>query len=194
MTDIDEIKSTLVGISKGENILDMLLEFERTLDNAELFTYMNWNKGEVVRGPIISRYWFQVVLMYPMKLMPDPNGGLRLTKLGAKVNYKKGTFKRPVKVHGPQDWVDPETKRAKTAESDIWLVTIDLPMKYISRGLRNIDDIIQKDIDKTNQELADAFDEESMDAGMDQGMQQEQPPPADDLGQDPLAQPEQGMQ
>lgn len=167
MTDIDSIKKTLVGISKGENILDMLLEFERTLDNAELFTYKNWHKGEICDGPHINRYFFKVVLMFPMKLMPDPNGGLRLTKLGAKVSYKKGMFKRPVKVNGPQDWVDPQTKRAKMSESEIWLVTIDLPMKYITRGLQNIDDIIQKDIDKTNDELADAFDEQSMDAGLD---------------------------
>ena len=37
MTDLDSIKQTLVGISKGDTILDTLLEFERTLDNAEIF-------------------------------------------------------------------------------------------------------------------------------------------------------------
>lgn len=158
-TDLDSIKTTLVNISKGNNILDMLLEFERTLDNAEIFSYKNWILGELVEGPDISRYFFKTVWMFPYSMMPDPNAGLRLTKLGAKVSFKKGIFKKPVKVEGPQDWVDPENKRAKMAEHEIWLVTIDLPIKYIDRGLAQAEDIIQRDLDSTNAELADAFDE-----------------------------------
>jgi len=164
MTDLDSIKKTLVNISKGNDILDMLIEFERTLDNAEIFAYKNWILGELVEGPIISRYWFKVVLMYPYAMMPDPNAGLRLTKLGAKVNFREGVFKKPVKVTGPKDWVDPETKRAKMAEHEIWLVTIELPIKYINRGLEQGDEIIQKDIEDTNAELADAFGDEPEEA------------------------------
>lgn len=158
-TDLDSIKQTLVGISRGDSILDTLLELERTLDNAELFAYKNWILGELVEGPTISRYWYKTVWMFPMEMMPDPNGGLRLTKIGAKVSFKKGNFKRPVKVKGPEDWVDPQTKRAKMLDSEVWLVTIDLPLKYINRGLEQTDDIIQKDIDNTESALADAFDE-----------------------------------
>jgi hypothetical protein len=167
-TDLDTIKSTLVGISKGEGVLDMLIEFERTLDNAEIFAYKNWILGEIVAGPDIGRYWFKITLMYPYAMMPDPNAGLRLTKLGAKVGFKKGVFNKPVKVHGPQDWADPQSKRAKMAEHEVWLVTIDMPIKYIKRGLAHIDDIIQQDIDDTNAEIADAFDEMPQD---DMGME-----------------------
>lgn len=161
-TDLDSIKQTLVNISRGESILDTLIEFERTLDNAELFAYKNWILGELVEGPEIGRYWYKTTWMYPYAMMPDPNGGLRLTKLGAKVNFRKGTFSKPVKVEGPQDWVDPQSKRAKMAEHEIWLVTIDLPLKYIQRGLEQTDEIIQRDIDDTNAELADAFEDEPM--------------------------------
>ena len=157
-TDLDSIKSTLVGISKGNGIIDMLMEFERTLDNAEVFAYKNWLLGELVEGPIIDRYFFKVVLMYPLTKMPDPDAGLRLTKLGAKINFKKGIFKKPVKVEGPQDWVDIETKRAKMEEYKVWLVTVSLPMKYIDRGLLDIDEIMRNDIEDTNTELSDAFD------------------------------------
>lgn len=167
-TDLDSIKQTLVAISKGDTILDTLLEFERTLDNAEVFAYKNWILGELVEGPEIKRYWYKTVWMYPYAMMPDPNGGLRLTKLGAKVNFRKGTFKKPVKVTGPQDWRDPESKRAKMAEHEIWLVTIELPLKYINRGLQQIDDVIQQDIQQTNADLADAFDEEQPQEDQDQ--------------------------
>lgn len=160
MTDLDSIKRTLTNVSKGNSILDTLMEFERTLDNAEIFAYKNWILGELVEGPEISRYWYKTVWMYPYAMMPDPNAGLRLTKLGAKVNFRKGIFKKPVKVRGPQDWVDPESKRAKMVEHDIWLVTIELPMKYINRGLEDIDDTMRRDIQNTNDELADAFEED----------------------------------
>ena len=166
-TDLDSIKNTLVNISKGNSLLDTLLEFERTLDNAEIFAYKNWILGELVEGPDISRYGYKTVWMYPYAMMPDPNAGLRLTKLGAKVNFRKGTFKKPVKVHGPEDWANPETKRAKMAEHEVWLVTIDLPLKYINNGLENIDDIIQQDIAATNAEIADAYDEQPEDDSMD---------------------------
>jgi hypothetical protein len=162
-TDIDSIKQTLVNISKGDTILDTLLEFERTLDNAEIFAYKNWILGELVQGPEIGRYFYKTVWMFPHNLMPDPDGGLRLTKIGANVNFKKGTFKRPVKVKGPEDWVDPQSKRAKMVDSEVWLVTIELPIKYINRGLQQINDIIQRDIDKTNADLANAFDEQMPD-------------------------------
>lgn len=171
-TDLDSIKTTLVNISKGNSLLDTLLEFERTLDNAEIFAYKNWILGELVEGPEISRYWYKTVWMYPYAMMPDPDAGLRLTKLGAKVSFKKGTFSKPVKVHGPEDWVDPESKRAKMAHHEVWLVTIDMPIKYINRGLEQIDDVIGQDIEEVNAELADAYDDEM--AG------QEAMPPEDD--------------
>ena len=185
-TDLDSIKKTLVNISKGESLLDTLLEFERTLDNAEIFAYKNWILGELVEGPIIGRYWYKTVWMYPYAMMPDPNAGLRLTKLGAKVSFEKGTFSKPVKVRGPEDWANPETKRAKMAQHEVWLVTIELPIKYINRGLEQTDDIIQKDIEDTNAEIADAYDEEmpaedmGMESEMDGAGMEDQAP--DDLG------------
>ena len=172
-TDLDTIKQTLIGISKGETLLDTLLEFERTLDNAEIFAYKNWILGELVEGPDISRYWYRTIWMFPYKMMPDPNGGLRLTKIGARVSYKKGIFKKPVKVHGPQDWVDPSSKRAKMVEHDIWLVTIDLPIKYINRGLDEIDDIIQRDLERSQEDLANAFEPSEEPMEQDMGMEGE---------------------
>lgn len=179
-TDLDSIKKTLVNISQGNSLLDTLLEFERTLDNAEIFAYKNWILGELVEGPDISRYWYKTVWMYPYAMMPDPNAGLRLTKLGAKVNFRKGTFKKPVKVHGPEDWANPETKRAKMAEHEVWLVTIDLPLKYINNGLEKADDIIQQDIAATNAEIADAYNEQPEDDSLD--MTGEEPMPDDGTG------------
>lgn len=184
MTNLDSIKQTLVNISKGNDILDTLLEFERTLDNAEIFSYKNWILGELVEGPIISRYWFKTVWMFPMAMMPDPNAGLRLTKLGAKVNFRKSKFTKPVKVRGPQDWTDPQTKSAKLAEHDVWLVTIDMPLKFVNRGIDQTDEIIQKDIDETNRKLAGAFaDDAAMEEPTDMQPLDSDVSPADTAGE-----------
>jgi hypothetical protein len=173
-TDLDGIKQTLINISKGKDLLDMLIEFERTLDNAELFAYKNWILGEVVEGPDIGRYFFKVTLMYPASKMPDPDGGLRLTKLGAKVTFKKAIFKKPVRVKGPKDWINPDTKKAKIDKHQVWLVSIDLPIKYIKRGIEDGDDVMLKDLEKTNTDLADEY----TDLDLEQPEQ-----PEDDMGQ-----------
>ena len=47
------------------------------------------------------------------------------------------------------------------SESKIWLVTIDLPIKYIDRGLAQNSEIIQKDIAKVNKDLANAYEEDA---------------------------------
>lgn len=189
ITDLNSIKSTLVNISKGNDILDMLLEFERTLDNAQVFAYKNWINGELVQGPEIDRYWFKVVWMYPRSMMPDPDAGLRLTKLGARIHFKKGIFKKPVKVRGPQDWSSIETKQAKMADHEIWLVTIELPIKYINRGLDHAEQVFQNDLNSSNEELADAFNQSYSDGdagASDMGDMGEPGMPAADLGNEPM--------
>ena len=55
--------------------------------------------------------------------------------------------------------MDPISKKAKTVTSDVWLVTIKLPMKYITRGLEQMDSIILSDLEKANSELAQAMEE-----------------------------------
>lgn len=175
-TNLETIKKTLIGITKGENFLDMLIEFERTLDNAEIFAYKNWILGELVEGPDISRYWFRVTWMYPYELMPDPNAGLRLTKLGAKVNFKKGKFSKPVRVRGPEDWASAETKKAKMEEKDVWLVTIEMPIKYITRGIDQMDQVISTDLQKANEELARAYDDAEADMPLPEPAAPDLPP------------------
>ena len=83
MIDINEIAQTISNVKKNRNALDVLLEVEGIFDNLHLYAYENWIKGEVIRGPIISKYWVEVYLMYPAKQMPNPDGALRLMKHGS---------------------------------------------------------------------------------------------------------------
>ena len=57
----DQIKK----ISETNTLLDMLLEFEKTLDSLDLYAFANWDEGEVLEGPTLGRHHLTVKLMYP---------------------------------------------------------------------------------------------------------------------------------
>lgn len=128
--DLEQINSTLSRINQDHTLIDMLLEFERVLDMNHVYAYKNWINGEVVEGPFVSRYWLSVTLMYPQKMMPDPDGGLRLLKYDCKVTYEKGILEVPERVITAKDYI-PGTTKAKLNKKPIWLVKITMPRRYV---------------------------------------------------------------
>ncbi|MEE8233907.1 MAG: hypothetical protein V3R41_04425 [Gammaproteobacteria bacterium] len=133
----NEIMSLIKRVSGQESSLNMLMEFERTLDATNLYAYQNWMSGELVEGPVIDRYWFTTTWMYPHKLMPDPAGSLRLLKFGCKVYYRKDTLKEPTRVFSGEDLKSGqygERKQAKIIKKLVWLVTIEMPRKFVDEA------------------------------------------------------------
>ena len=118
-------------INGNKTLLDMLLEFEKVLDDTGIYAYKNWMLGEVVEGPILERHWFNVTLMYPRKEMPDPDATRRLSKYGCKVEFVKEEVDIPVKVTGPQDLKDVKSKEPKMESKPIWLVKIEMPRRFL---------------------------------------------------------------
>ena len=130
------INDNIKKISETNTLLDMLLEFEGVLDNIELYAYKNWNKGEVVAGPNLGRYFIDVALMYEEKDMPDPEAILRLRKNDCQVKMYKDQLVRPkkiktfddteIKVRGSQP-----RRVAKKDTSNVWIVEIKMPRRYV---------------------------------------------------------------
>ena len=54
------LNDVIKEISDTNTALDMLLEFEKTLDDMDLYAYKNWQSGEVLAGPDIGRHWVTV--------------------------------------------------------------------------------------------------------------------------------------
>lgn len=108
-----------------------LLDFERVLDELDLYAFKNWQLGELVAGPEISRYKVSCTFMYPEKLMPDPRGGRRLLPFDCDVKYKKTTIKIPIKVETPDDFI-PGTHKARLVEKPVWLVEITMPKSLMT--------------------------------------------------------------
>ena len=67
------LNDSIKEISDSNSLLDMLLEFEKTLDSLDLYAFKNWMKGEILEGPKLKRHFVNVKLMYPYKDMPDPD-------------------------------------------------------------------------------------------------------------------------
>lgn len=135
MKEIEELKDTLDNLVDSSSDLNVLLEFEEVLDNLNMYAYKNWEYGEVIAGPEVSKYWITVTLMYPYKLMPDPDGAQRLIKHGARVFYGKDVFMEPKKITSPEDLMppDPETGKRKPVrvKKPVWLVRIEMPRQFV---------------------------------------------------------------
>jgi hypothetical protein len=136
-----------------------LLDFERVLDELDLYAFKNWQLGELVAGPEVSKYKVACIFMWPEKLMPDPRGARRLLPFDCTIKYKKTTIKIPIKIEEPDDFV-PGTHKARLVEKKVWLVEIVIPkalMNDIRTGSIEMEDqsIDLEDLDSAYQEDLD---------------------------------------
>lgn len=157
--DIDfvSIVSTVKGIMTSDGSMSVLLDYERVLDESDIYAFKNWLVGELVQGPNIGRYSVSCVFMWPYKLMPDPRAAKRLLALGCKLQFAKSKIKVPVEVTNYDDFV-PGTNYPKGTEKKVWFVKIEIPLELM-------DDIKEGSIDLADQtidldELDDAYNED----------------------------------
>jgi hypothetical protein len=129
--DFPSIISTIKDVYSSDGVMSTLLDFERVLDEADLYAYKNWDLGELVSGPNIRRYDVSCIFMYPNKLMPDPRGAKRLLTVGCNIKFKKTKIKVPIKIEGPEDY-KPGTHYPKMTERDVWLVFIEMPKELMN--------------------------------------------------------------
>ena len=173
--DIDfvSIVDTIKNVYMSDGSMSTLLDYERVLDEADLYAYKNWKHGELVQGPDIGRYSAKCIFMWPYKLMPDPRGALRLIKIGCKVTFGKGEIEVPIEIKDYEDFV-PGTRYPKMNKRKVWFVEITIPFELM-------DDIKEGSIDLAGQtidlsEIEDAYDEDLDDIENTQDMEEEQQP------------------
>lgn len=141
MADIKDIISNIENIYGSNNSLNLLKDFERVIDELDVYVYDNWFDGELVAGPVESRYWVKCTFMWPKKKMPEPRGGMRLMDYGCKVEFAETKLGKVRKIRTPDD-IRPGTRKGKIDYEDVWMVKISIPKKLmhdINRGYRNLD-------------------------------------------------------
>lgn len=147
MLDIINVIKNTKEVYGVNTTLGILKDFERVLDELDLYVYENWEDGELVSGPIVNRYTVECSFMWPYENMPNPDGGKRLLDYDCQVTYKKDKLLQPRKVLNPSDY-RPGSKKGKLDEKKIWVVTISMPKKLMQ-------DIYQGYVKKENERMAD---------------------------------------
>lgn len=153
------VADNIKNLYLSDGSLLTLLDFERVLDELDLYAFKNWQLGELVAGPEVSKYKVACIFMWPEKLMPDPRGARRLLPFDCTIKYKKTTIKIPIKIEEPDDFV-PGTHKARLVEKKVWLVEIVIPkalMTDIRTGSIEMEDqlIDLADLDSAYQEDLD---------------------------------------
>jgi hypothetical protein len=128
MHDVLDIIKNIQSLYENNSSLAVLKDFERVLDELDLYVYANWEDGELAYGPKVDRHWITVGFMWPRDKMPDPTGGKRLIDLGCKVTYQKSVMVEPRPIKTPDD-LRPGTKKGKLDRNPIWIVEMQMPKK-----------------------------------------------------------------
>ena len=159
-SDYWQVAQNIQDIYLSEGSLLTLLDFERVLDELDLYAFKNWQIGELVQGPTITKYRVSCIFMWPEKLMPDPRGGRRLLPFDCDVKYKRTNMQVPMKIEDPSDY-RPGTKKARLVEKKVWLVEITMPKNLMSDIRTGSVELEDQDIDLAD--LDDAYEQ-----GLDQ--------------------------
>jgi len=130
MIDTLDILRNIKKIYASDNVINQLVGMEKVMDDVNIYAYHNWSKGELVEGPNQSKYETSATFMWEQNEMPDPEGGMRLSNLGANVEYKKDIKLVPRKIKSYDDY-RPGTRKAKIDEIPVWLVRISIPKTVI---------------------------------------------------------------
>ena len=131
MEDIYDLVKNVETIYDSDTSFQILKDFERVLDEVDLYVYKNWEDGELLDGPKIGRHWITCKFMWPRAKMPDPMGAKRLSDYDCKIGFKKDHIINPRQIRTPDD-LRPGTKKGKLDRMPIWVVEIMMPKKIIA--------------------------------------------------------------
>lgn len=170
-------------VDKRGSLLDILLHVEDFLDALDIYSYENWEDGEIVEGPSISKYWVRFTLMFDKDKMPDLKGGERLIHHGIKINYKDGKREdadfhldfssddigiisasgyNQSNLYGRQD-LDPAWNRAPLPQKDVLFAEISVPRRFINEIFKGDMDAIVSDLNNKENHIEDKITNDSSD-------------------------------
>ena len=130
MRDIKDIIENIQTLYNNNSSLNVLKDFERVLDEMDMYVYKNWRDGELAEGPKVERHWVTASFMWPKEQMPDPMAAKRLLDYGCKIKYEQTHLVSPRKIEGPDDF-RPGTRKGKLDRNPVWVVEITMPKKLV---------------------------------------------------------------
>lgn len=153
MQDIIDIIKNVQLLSETNGAFKVLKDFEKVLDELNIYVFKNWKKGELIKGPVISRYTVKCKFMWEYNTPPDPKVKNLLEEYGCSVEFDKDLILVPRKIKDPEDY-RPGTKKGKIDAHKIWTATIEMPKKLIqdvSVGKENNENNLMAELMKYSQ-------------------------------------------
>lgn len=181
--DYVSIVDNIKGIYTSDGSMSTLLDFERVLDDADIYAYRNWDLGELVDGPIVKRYTTQCTFMWPYKLMPNPKAIKRLIAIGCDVQFAKSELEVPIEIEKYDDYI-PGTRYPKSKKRKIWLVSITVPKHLMDEIKEGSIDLAEQSIDL--EDIESAYDE---DLDKDDNQEDDEQEQDADMGAAPMGAP-----
>lgn len=169
MHDIIDVIKNVQTLSENNSAFKVLKDFERVIDELDIYVFKNWEEGELVSGPDVNRYSVKCEFMWDKDEMPDPEGAKRLSDYGCQVVYKKENILVPRKIKEPSDF-RPGTKKGKIDAYPIWLVEIIMPKKLMQDvyiGLENKENNQMAELMRYKQDASVNSDEVAQEAPQD---------------------------
>jgi hypothetical protein len=146
MRDILDVIRNIDDLYENNTSLSVLKDFERVLDEMDMYVYENWEDGELAYGPQVDRHWITAGFMWPKDKMPNPVAAQRLLDLGCKVKYEKTHLLEPRKIRTPED-IRPGTKKGKLDRNPVWIVEIQMPKKIAFDMYKGYMDKMRNDVE-----------------------------------------------
>ena len=140
MHDVLDIIKNVQSLYAIGPTLTILKDFERVIEELDVYVFKNWEDGELLSGPVDSRHFVTCSFMWPADKMPDPAGGKRLLDKGCRVSYKKDELMKPRQIKTPADY-RPGTTKGKIDAHDIWVVEIKMPKNLMGNIKHGNDEI-----------------------------------------------------
>jgi hypothetical protein len=147
MHDIVDVITNIQELYENNSSLAALKDFERVLDEMDMYVYKNWIDGELAYGPKVERHWITAAFMWPRDQMPDPMAAKRLMEIGCKISYQKTHLLEAREIKKPDD-IRPGTKKGYMDRKAIWIVEVQMPKKLVF-------DIYKGYMNKMREELGD---------------------------------------
>lgn len=154
------------NLDGDSSLMDVAMECAYFLEQIGALGYRNWDKGEIINGPHVSRFFSTITFMFSSKALPDISVIERLKRMQCKISYETDTYRRVVTYR--DDGEENAEYYQKVVDHKVWLLTIKIPNRYLALDGNTImsidgDDIYYDDIEIVYNDEA----EEAMNQGGD---------------------------
>ncbi len=166
-----DVKGNIQKLFDDGGLQDILLSVEEYFDNMDLYVFSGWIDGEVVEGPIVSKYWVEVTLKFDRDKVPDPRGTYLFHNQGTDIQVRKTTELVPREVHTDED-LDPATGKQVMDEMEVVLIKFKIPRRLVDAESVTEYSLLDE-IDEQTEEAPEQFEvepvegEEAEAAGME---------------------------